>query len=57
MAQNGIDSDRPEEDGPVGKPSQAEGNDGGHEVKSPNGFGKPSQAEGDADDANTPEQG
>ena len=54
MANDDIDTDRSEEDGPVGKPSQAEGNDGDHDVKSPEGFGKPSQAEGDTNDANAP---
>jgi hypothetical protein len=48
MTDDSDTTDIPEEDGPVGKPSQAEGEDPTpSEDHTPQPTGKPSQAEGD----------
>jgi hypothetical protein len=48
-------TDLPEEVGPVGKPSQAEGEDGpAPEQGGTQEIGKPSQAEGDVGDSDSP---
>ena len=52
MSEQNPDSDIPPEKGPIGKPSQAEGEDGpAPEQTQPEPMGKPSQAEGDVGDA------
>lgn len=52
MTDEGPDTSVPEEVGPIGKPSQAEGNDDSpSEENSPQPTGKPSQAEGDSPDS------
>lgn len=49
MSENGSNLDLPADEGPVGKPSQAEGDEGeAPEMTGPQDVGKPSQAEGGA---------
>lgn len=48
MSEGGENLDLPPEEGPVGKPSQAEGDEGeAPEMTGPQEIGKPSKAEGD----------